>query len=222
MVSLAFTGRQVGALLSGALIAAGCLGSLLYVSDGNPALKGDNHWTGLAQSESGFSDVKAALKTGHIEPALRDKARALAFIYRQNEKPMQACEVFRLLWIEDGGKSISVEDGLELAGAYVDLGSYSSAVECYQTIMAQDKQTHGPRSPQLVRDYGNMAQCCYLAGAAQAEPTNRRRWLEAAIKYGDIAKKLAGETSYSDPSRQAGAMAIIEQNTKLAKSDLSN
>lgn len=222
MVSLAFNGRHAGWLLSGALLVAGCLGSVLYVSEGNPALKGDNYWTGLAQIESGFADVKAAIKSGHIDPALREKARALAFIYRQNEKPMLACEIFRMLWIEDGGKSISVEDGLELAGAYADLGSYSSAVECYQTIMAQDRQTHGPRSPELVRDYGNLAQCCYLAGAAQAEPTNRRRWLEAAIKYGDIASRLANETLYKDPARQSDARATIDQNTRLAKSDLTN
>ncbi len=222
MVSLAFSGRYTGWLISGALLVAGCLGSVLYVSDGNPALKGENYWTSLAASESGFGDVKAALKSGHIEPALREKARALAFIYRQNEKPLLACEIFRLLWIEDGGKSISVVDGLELAGTYADLGSYSSAVECYQTIMAQDRQSHGPRSPELVRDYSNLSQCCYLAGAAQAEPNNRQRWLAAAIKYGDIASKLAGETLYSDPSRQASARAVIEQNTKLAKSDLTN
>ena len=86
------------------------------------------------------------------------------------------------------------------------------------------KWRHGclPRSPELVRDYDNLAQCCYIAGAAQAEPTNRRRWLEAAIKYGDMASRLANETLYKDPAIQAGVRATIEQNTRLAKSDLTN
>lgn len=222
MVALSVSSRSAGLLLSAALLIAGCLGSLLYVSDGNPALQGENYWTNLTNSENSYSDVKAAVKTGLIKPALRARARELAIIYKQNQKPMLACEILRLLWIEPDGKSISVDDALELAGTYADLGSFSSAVECYQTIMAQDKQTHGPRSPELVRDYSNLAQCCYLAGAAQSEPTNRQSWLNTAIKYGDIASQLASQTAYSDSSKQAGIQQIIEQNTKLARSDLAN
>lgn len=222
MVSLSISSKLAGMLLSGALLVAGCLGSILYVSDGNPALKGANYWTSLTNIENSYGDVQAAVKSGHIDAALRGRARELAIIYRQNQKPMLACEILRLLWIEPDAKSISIDDALELAGTYTDLGSFSSAVECYQTIMAQDKQLHGPRSAELVRDYSNLAQCCYLAGAAQAEPTNRKLWLNTAIKYGDIASKLARETVYSDSAKQIGAQQIIDQNTNLARSDLAN
>lgn len=216
------TPRFIFPLLAIALIALGCLGSLLYVSDGNAALKEENHWLKLQALETKYTDVRSAVAKGSVTAELRERARALANIYRQNGKEAKAAEIYRLLWLNQDKSKISVPDGLELASIYSDMGAFSSAVDCYETILKQDIADLQSTDPLLVRDYNNLAQCCYLSSCANANAETRKRWLKTSIDNAQLAATLNKSANYSTELRRREVSSVIEQNLALSRSDLSN
>jgi tetratricopeptide (TPR) repeat protein len=210
----------LGPFLAFSLVLLACLGSLLFVSDGNALLKEKNHWRELGVQAGKYGDVESAVAKGKIPDGLRARARELAAIYRQNEKPLKAASVYRLLWLVPDGSKISVADGLELASLYGDMGDFSGSLDCYKYILKQDMDDLSARDPALVRDYNNIAQCCYMAGCATADPANRKNWFKTAIANANIAGELCHYAAYENEERRKEAREVIEQNLKLSRQEI--
>jgi tetratricopeptide (TPR) repeat protein len=206
-----------------AFICLGCLGSILYVNESNPALIEDNHWLKLDQSESQYADVIKFFADGKdhvIPPNMRQKARELATIYREQDKQDKAASIYRMLWVSTADSPEFAEDARALASIYTDMGAFPSAVESYQKILQYDRGRLAPTDPGLARDLNNLGQCYYTAACAANDAKVRHQYFVWAKEQFESARNSGGQSTSTERGRFD--RLIIELNQKLVDSDLGH
>ena len=194
------------------------MGSILYVSEGNSALKEKNHWQNLDQEESKYADLKTRVLDKHVQNIAAEdlvRARELASIYRQQGKQEDAALIYRKLWVTQANLPSFTSDGRELAALYTDMGSYASAVESYQKLLQYDRAQLPASDPAITRDLNNLGQCYYTAGCGTTDNKTRRQYFIWAREQFALAAKTHDVKALSGKDKVD--QSIIELNAALAK-----
>ncbi len=113
-----------------------------------------------------------------------DKFRQLALVCWQNNKIEEAESYLRELWLEHDSKNTTtydqtfVQDGLNLAGLYLDRGSNGLAETIYERLIAYDSAHLPPTDARIGRDYNNLGMCYLQTGESIEDSATRKLWFE--------------------------------------------
>ncbi len=154
------------------------------------------------------------------------KLKELALVYWQNNKLELALPYLDEVWHEHNSSntttydSLFVEDGLNLAGLYLDRGSNEMAIVIYERLLAYDKAHVDPVSDGRVgRDYNNLGLCCLQTGEALPELKLRREWFLRAIEKFATAEKIFSSSPKYEQQQVCSLQNLVVAYSELGEDD---
>jgi len=152
-----------------------------------------------------------------------NQMRDLALVLWENNKIEEAEPYLKEIWEEHRSTNTTtydqtfVQDGLNLAGLYVDRGSNGLATIIYERLIAYDCAHLPPTDSRIGRDLNNLGLCYLQTGEGTAEWKVRKEWFEKAIATYGNAEKILRASPQSQPQ-----LICNLQNQVIAYSELGN
>jgi hypothetical protein len=154
----------------------------------------------LAETHNNYyillDEKEAALQNKLKRSFSVENMRDLAMAHWQNNKIEDAEPLLRELWEEHNSANttiydkVFVDDGLNLAGLYLDRGSNVLAKAIYERLIAYDGAHLKPLDPRLGRDFNNLGLCFLQMGQAEANFEQRRTFFDKAVEQCSVAEKI--------------------------------
>jgi len=110
-----------------------------------------------------------------------------------------------------------VQDGLNLAGLYLDRGSNGLAEKIYQRLIAYDSAHLPPTDARIGRDYNNLGLCYLQTGEGIEDSAIRKLWFEKANEQYSKAEKIFRSSPKYGPQ-----LICSLQNQVVANSELGD
>lgn len=150
--------------------------------------------------------------------------RQLALIYWQNEKYDKALAYLEEIWNShaNGHDSIHydpvfVQDGLNVAGMYLDRGTNDHAEAVYNRLIEYDSGHLSATDPRLGRDYNNLALTFLRSGEANQETDKRVFWFKKSMEECKKAEKIFRASPQARPQ-----LICCLQNQVVALSEMGD
>jgi len=170
--------------------------------------------------EDEISRLKNAVKSAHGAEENFRREEDLAVALWQSRRFTEAGKHFIKLWKEEQPKCSKgaynphfVDNGLNLAGLYLDSGNFKQSQACYESILKYEQDHLKSRDLRIARDENNLGLSHYMM--AQTSEAQRYPELKKALQ----CYKHAEETFRLSPSANVQLVANL-QNQALALEDL--
>ena len=177
-----------------------------------------NYYLALDAKEA---ELESNLKNNPKVP--QEAMKQLALVLWQNNKIENAEPYLRELWLEHNSTNTTtydqtfVQDGLNLAGLYLDRGSNGLAATIYERLIAYDTAHLPPTDARLGRDYNNLGLCYLQTGEALEKWEDRKSWFEKANEQYSKAEKI-----FRSSPQSSQQLICSLQNQIVAYSELND